>query len=371
MGNCTMSPKTRKNSQIVIKTNSKENFSNKKTSSDFLNQFDFDAKSFDTSNCIIQEETISMTKTNYSTNLNPKILYPADVEPTIFPFFINKNQKIVFNISGIWSFFQEYGKTDFKGHTEVQENNQNVGQLMGRVCGGSPFAITNQRYKFTSDSSGQLILYANGDMVSTKPEGQLQIIIEGQCSVLSQKNLDLLAHWTIPLINREDNTLSLSKEEFDLIDLINKVRQNPAKFAEQYLDKTNKNHMETYKMLKNYTPIGELSLCDALCKAAIEHSIDLGKNGTNGHISSYQSNTIGDRIKKYSKKSVDYFGENISFGKRKAYSIILDMLIDNNLKSKHNRYNILNESFTQIGVSIKPHISFKYGCVIVFGKDVG
>ena len=372
MGNCTMSPKTKKSSQIVVKSNSKEDLSNKKTSFDLVNQRDFDAQSFETSNCIMKEENISITKTNDSTNLNPKIFYPADVEPTIFPFFFAKNQKIVFNVSGIWSFFPEYGKTDFKGYTEIRDNNNlNVGQLMGRVCGGSPFAISKQHYKFISDSSGQLILYVNGDMVSAKPEGELQIIIEGQCPRLSQRDLDLLSHWNIPLINREDNKFSLSREEYDLIDLINKARGNPSQFAEQYLDKTNKNHKETYQMLKKYTPVGDLSLCDALCKAAIDHSIDLGKNGTNGHMSSNQKNTLGDRIRKYSKKSVNYYGENISFGKRKAYSIILDMLIDNNLKSKHNRYNILNESFTQIGVSIKPHISFKYGCVIVFGKDVG
>ena len=220
-----MSPKTKKSSQIVVKSNSKEDLSNKKTSFDLVNQRDFDAQSFETSNCIMKEENISITKTNDSTNLNPKIFYPADVEPTIFPFFFAKNQKIVFNVSGIWSFFPEYGKTDFKGYTEIRDNNNlNVGQLMGRVCGGSPFAISKQHYKFISDSSGQLILYVNGDMVSAKPEGELQIIIEGQCPRLSQRDLDLLSHWNIPLINREDNKFSLSREEYEKVDkeIVNK-----------------------------------------------------------------------------------------------------------------------------------------------------
>ena len=127
---------------------------------------------------------------------------------------------------------------------------------------------------------------------------------------------------------------------------------------------------ELFNFLFNYTPVGEISANISLCEAAKSHNMDIGQIGINGHSGSDNKTDIGTRIHKYSNKRVHYYGENLLFGKRKAYSIVLEMLKGNTLNDKSNRFNILNEQYTHIGVSIRPHIAFKYGCVIVFGRDL-
>ena len=56
----------------------------------------------------------------------------------------------------------------------------------------------------------------------------------------------------------------------------------------------------------------------------------------NGHLSCDLKLTIGDRLKHNYKKKINYYGENLCFGKRKGYSIVIEMLMNEN-----NRTNIL------------------------------
>ena len=369
MGNCTYYPRTKKNSQIIIKSHRDES-TQRNNPDEFLSNNEFDAQSQETSNNILKEDTLSITKTNDTSHSSIKFTLIADTEPTLLPIALQANQTIVFDISGQWSFYPDYGKRDFKGYSNVMYNNINTGQLMGRVLGGSPFAIDKSKFTYTSEVSGQLMLYPNGDMISVKPEGELYISIEGEC--LTNSISDKMSWNSIKISKRTNEQFSniLSKEELELIELINKVRVNPSLFATQYIDKTNKDNSELFNFLNNYTPVGELATNVSLCDAAKSHSIDIGKIGLNGHISSDEKSTIGERVRKFSNKKIKYYGENLLFGKRKAYSIIVEMLKGSTRNDRSNRYNILNEEYTHIGVSIRPHIAFKYGCVIVFGREL-
>ena len=354
MGNCISFPKTKKTSQILVK------------SRNHLTTQEIDNQSLETSNFLMKEENLSITKSNDSSQSIIKFTFHADSEPTFLPLLININQTVKFEVIGKWSFYPEYGFTDCNGYPSLNYNNINTGQLMGKVLGGKPFPISDKTI-WKSDSQGQLILYANGDMISVKPEGELLIAIEGQCGTLSQKEINELTLWkNVNKINMENELYSnvLTKEEIEVIELINKVRINPALFASQFIDKLDSKYDFLYQFLSNFTPIGELSLHSSLIESAKEHCNDLCKNGMNGHLSCDLKLTIGDRLKHNYKKKINYYGENLCFGKRKGYSIVIEMLMNEN-----NRTNILNEAYTIVGVCIRPHIAYRYGCVVVFGKE--
>ena len=365
MGNCTYYPRTKKNSQIILKSH-RDEATQRNNPEEFLSNNDFDAQSQETSNNTLKEDILSITKTNDTSHSSIKFTFIADSEPTLLPIALQANQTIVFEVSGQWSFYPDYGKRDFKGYTNIMYNNINTGQLMGRVLGGSPFVISKSKFSYTSEVSGQLMLYPNGDMISVNPEGELYISIEGQCLTNS---INDKASWNGIRTNEQFSNI-LSKEELELIELINKVRVNPSLFATQYIDKANQDNSELFTFLMNYTPVGEVTTNISLCEAAQSHNIDIGKKGLNGHISSDTKSGIGERVRKYSNKQIKYYGENLLFGKRKAYSILIAMLKGSTRNDRSNRYNILNEEYTHIGVSIRPHIAFKYGCVIVFGRQL-
>lgn len=122
-----------------------------------------------------------------------------------------------------------------------------------------------------------------------------------------------------------------------------------------------------------YTAIPPLQLSQALTFASEEHAEDIGRLGLTGHISSSDDITIKKRIENHLNKAVTYFGENILYGKKMPWSILVDMLIGFGLRNinNNNRLNILNESFDTIGICMTKHLSFKWVCVIVFGKDIG
>ena len=57
--------------------------------------------------------------------------------------------------------------------------------------------------------------------------------------------------------------------------------------------------------------------------------------------------------------------ENLDFGFRNAENIILNLLIDDGVKERNQRYNLFHPDFKYIGIGIEPHRD--YGICIVVG----
>ena len=152
----------------------------------------------------------------------------------------------------------------------------------------------------------------------------------------------------------------MTKDEFELFDMINKVRINPNKFADLFFNKNE----DTFHFLKKYSNTPPLIISKELVVAAYKQCDYLiNKNNI------FNSNiNIKQRIEEYYYKELNYFGVNILYGKKKGYSIIRDMLNDQYILDKRNRINILNEQFNEIGLCIKKHNIYKYVCVIIFNK---
>lgn len=346
MGNCASSPKIAKDTIFNRSLLKQENSAETK-------------QDFDNSICFFNISSLNSEEIKFD--------LPADKEKVLLPVVIPKGINILLTVTGAWEFLPEKGLTTFQGYQNIKYQNFNVGQLMCRLSGQSPFPITKNNFCFTSpkEKLSQIFFYGNCDPVTSVPKEKLKIILKGQFISIEKKEINQILGWD--KIRREEG-----KEKNDIteiIELINKARTNPKKFAEEYIDKSDPFYAETYQMLTQYTPVGLLKKNEVLNLAARDHCYDLNKSGSAGHLSS-DGRTIKERIKKYSKKDPKYFGENYSFRYKRPYSIVLSMLADNNLRSKPNRNNILNPEFTDIGVEKDHHSIYELVCVIVFGKNI-
>jgi len=63
-------------------------------------------------------------------------------------------------------------------------------------------------------------------------------------------------------------------------------------------------------------------------------------------------------------------GENIDYGNTDARDIIMHLLIDDGVKSRGHRENILNPMFLVVGSALGPHQKYRHACVSNFAGGV-
>ena len=154
----------------------------------------------------------------------------------------------------------------------------------------------------------------------------------------------------------------------EIVDLVNYVRQEPQKFldeiAQPYI-KENELEKSSYskslvRTLKSATPLPPLNENLHLSKMALDYSIEAGKRGWTDHV------RTDARFKKYAPE-FDLTGENLQFGSEDALSMVMDLLIDQDVRSLGHRKNILDPEFTEVGVAFGKHKTFETIGVMVFG----
>ena len=62
------------------------------------------------------------------------------------------------------------------------------------------------------------------------------------------------------------------------------------------------------------------------------------------------------------------WGENCSYGFEEAISIVITLLIDEDIEGVGHRKNILNPGYNSVGVAIRPHKDYQFNCVMDFGQ---
>ena len=197
------------------------------------------------------------------------------------------------------------------------------------------------------------------------------------------------ADWDIAALDLAKNVNYLSQAEKELILEMNKVRTDPKKYAQLYIQpelqyyegnsyqkpgqipfvtREGKKAVEDcIAALSKMAKVPALSPELGLSKAAKDHADDQGQTGQTGHTGSDGSSFV-DRIQKYGK-GFSYAGENIAYGHHEAREIVVSFLIDDGVPSRGHRENILNAHFTQAGVAIGVHTTFDHLCVIVLAND--
>jgi hypothetical protein len=295
----------------------------------------------------------------------------ANCTEQLFPVWIEKGVKIRVYVKGRWSLFPEYGMVNYQGHStfNYKHRDLNIGALIGRVQGGSYFSVTNEMI-IKSDVSGPLYLFANNSRFAIQPQGSLDVYLD-YAKTYSNEEIEDMLGWNLKEIDTTTGCNYLTNEEKSQIIFLNKIKINPKKFAEQYLKHLidqGESFKELYQKLLHFPTSKLLKPLKALYLAAFDHARDIGENGTTGHTSTDGSD-LRARVSKYSINP-SYFGENCSYNLKDPLSIIIQLVVDDGLQSRIHRANILNEIYTQIGVSIQPHSSYKWTCVQVFGANI-
>ena len=198
------------------------------------------------------------------------------------------------------------------------------------------------------------------------------------------------ANWDIAALDTAADANDLTGIEKDVILEMNKVRTDPGKYARLYIQPRLQ-----YFQRRNYTVPGEITLVTnegasavrecvnvlnrtnsvgilrpekGLNLAAKDHVADQAARGQTGHRGTDRS-TPEVRMKRYGIFRAPFtFGENIAYGPSTGREIVCQLLIDDGVKGRGHRKNILNGNFNQTGVGFGSHNKFRTSCTIVYAS---
>ena len=190
-------------------------------------------------------------------------------------------------------------------------------------------------------------------------------------------------------LNTAKETDYLSKLEQNVILELNKVRSDPKRFAEEYMEDLQSSFdgkifsypgqdpvkskeglaplIECIQTLKQTSPMPILKPSEGLSKASSELVADQQRNGGIGHIARNGS-TPQQRIEKYGEWDI-CSAEDITYGSFEARQIVIFLLIDDGVADRSHRKNILNPCFRFAGVANGTHPSYLSLCVIDYAGD--
>ena len=212
----------------------------------------------------------------------------------------------------------------------------------------------------------------------------LIILIIGLLGVGSAKKQSKEKAWPAEL-NTAKDAAYMNEVEREVIHELNKVRSNPKRYAEEYMEelrtafngklfthpgqkipvKTQEGIRpleECIKVLKKSDPLPLLQPAKGLAKAAEELAKDQQSNGRLGHISKKGANPQ-KRIEKYGKWDI-CASEDITYGSVEARQIVISLLIDDGVPNRGHRENILNPCTRFAGVANGTHPTYRVMCVI-------
>ncbi len=184
------------------------------------------------------------------------VIVKANKYEVMYPIWIEKNKTIIFNITGKWKIDNENEcesggiiKDNNNNNNDKKNNNDNYnnryfneGALIGRIFNDEPFVIINN-LKINSKSSGPLFLRTNvyNFLNNDFPIGELNLKVIGGILIKSFEEIDQKIGWdkntnSIEFYNDTEINLDIPNYEKDVINIINKIRNNPCLFAIQYLE---------------------------------------------------------------------------------------------------------------------------------------
>jgi len=181
----------------------------------------------------------------------------------------------------------------------------------------------------------------------------------------------------------------LSDLEKEVIFELNKVRNNPKRFAEEYMEELTASFegkkftypgwtpinsiegvsplKECIQTMKNTDQLAIIQPAQGLASAAMYLAEDQQKHGGIGHISRNGS-TPKNRIERYGTWNI-CSAENITYGSFEARQIVIALLIDDGVPDRGHRKNILDPCFRFAGVSFGGHPTYQSMCVIDFAGE--
>ncbi len=176
--------------------------------------------------------------------------------------------------------------------------------------------------------------------------------------------------------NSARRTEGISFQEKKVIFYINLARMNGGLFVDTYLKDyredvripKNKYYKSLVKTLKEQKALPPLQPQEDLFKEAINHAKEMGKTGKKGHRSANHK-SFEERTKKLKKKYIK-IKENNQYGFPDALSIVVDLLIDDDIESLRHRKTLLHKSLKYVGVGIRSHKKYQINTSLLFGGEL-
>jgi uncharacterized protein YkwD len=184
-----------------------------------------------------------------------------------------------------------------------------------------------------------------------------------------QETWDLWDDAVIEKANTAKNGSYYNDEEKEVVQLMNLSRIDGKLFASTFLTyyiqsngMTKNSYVNSlFRDLKSVSKLPVLVPKKDLSDIADGHATKSGKTGHVGH------KDMQKRFKPIFGSAYYSMAENCSYGYSEAMDIVITLLIDDGIKSLGHRKNILNESYSSVGVAIRPHKEYQDNCVIDFG----
>jgi len=192
--------------------------------------------------------------------------------------------------------------------------------------------------------------------------------------------------WTSEIIDTTAGADYLGDVEKAVVLEVNRVRTDPAAYAAIYLEPLRKYYHgnllqypgeiaiettegvraldECIRALGAAPGIAPLAPRRGLCLAARDHARDQARSGRTGHTGT-DGSTVPDRLNRYGTWSLAA-GENIDYGNGTARRIVISFLVDDGVPSRGHRKNLLDASFSLMGVAVGPHPKYGKMCVMDF-----
>lgn len=334
-------------------------------------------------NCSIPEEAVISRPKNIPSSAIHCRVY-ACYEENVFPIWIEVGVNIEFIVVGNWYLFNGEKMVGCEGDDEnVLIMNHQLGSLLGHIQGGPLFQIYSG-LKYQSRKAGCLMMLQNNGGYETNPFGYLDVYVLG-AKLYRWNEIERLSGWNMNIVDTTRSFSFVGQKERDLLILINKLRQNPAKFADQYLSHysgSNVFYDEAFKFLSQlslaqsngFTSIHSMDIIDKclkpelnLFKLAEKQGNDLNATGNTGHIST-EGLTLVERLHSVNINS-ECFSEICSFGKSCPIGILLQLLVDDDdIDNFQNRETLVNGNYSHVGISVQLHKTYGYSCIITLVK---
>ncbi|MFT6925966.1 MAG: hypothetical protein ACJAZP_001560 [Psychromonas sp.] len=125
---------------------------------------------------------------------------------------------------------------------------------------------------------------------------------------------------------------------------------------------------EAAEIMNNTMPIGPLKANKTLTLAAQDHATEQSKSDAVGHVGENGS-TLQNRVERYGKWQ-HTIGENIIYGAHSGREVVVELLIDDGVKNRGHRTNILQKDYQVVGVSCAKHPSYRSVCVMDFAGGI-
>jgi uncharacterized protein YkwD len=171
--------------------------------------------------------------------------------------------------------------------------------------------------------------------------------------------LKLLPADLVSTCNTASGIKDMSQEEKNAVLVANLARVNPKLFSKVILhdyvthsSELNSNNpyvLSLKRTLETMEPVPPLKVEKVLNEVAFSHADYCGRSGYISHKNfEKRSAIIRQKLKHY------YIGENCSFGWDTGLDFVIDLLVDEGVESIGHRKNLLNSTYTSIGISIQP-----------------